>query len=95
VSYPKTKISFICGCGTFCLTLKEKHGLRLFEKKMLRGIFGPKRVDVTGRQRKLHKNEHNFCSSQNIWVIISRRMGRTSRMLGGDEKFIQNFSQKI
>jgi hypothetical protein len=36
------------GCETWSLTLREEYKLRVFEKKMLRRIFGPKRDEVTG-----------------------------------------------
>jgi hypothetical protein len=36
------------GCETWSLTLREEHGLRLFENRALRRIFGPKRNEVTG-----------------------------------------------
>jgi len=36
------------------LTLREEHSLRLFEKRVLRRIFGPERGDVTKELRKLH-----------------------------------------
>jgi hypothetical protein len=36
------------GCETWSLTLKEERGLRVFENGVLRGIFGPKRDEVTG-----------------------------------------------
>jgi hypothetical protein len=42
------------GRETWSLTLKEEHRLRVFENKMLRRIFGPKRDEVTGGRRKLH-----------------------------------------
>jgi hypothetical protein len=35
-------------CETWSLTLREEHRLRVFEKRVLRGIFGPKRDEVTG-----------------------------------------------
>jgi hypothetical protein len=37
------------GCETLSLTLREEHSLRVFEDKVLRRIFGPKRDKVTGR----------------------------------------------
>jgi len=37
--------------------LREEHRLRVFEKRVLRGIFGPKRDEVTGEWRKLHNEE--------------------------------------
>jgi len=42
------------GCGTWLLTLKEEYRLRVFENRMLRKIFVPKRDEVTGEWRKLH-----------------------------------------
>jgi hypothetical protein len=49
------------GCETWSLTLREEHRLRVFEKRVLRRIFGPKRDEVTGEWRKLHNGElHNW-----------------------------------
>jgi hypothetical protein len=45
------------GCKTWCLVLREEHKLRLFERRVLRRIFGPKRDDVMGEWRKLHNEE--------------------------------------
>jgi hypothetical protein len=42
------------GCETWSLTLKEEHRLGVFENRVLRRIFGPKRDEVTGEWRKLH-----------------------------------------
>ena len=36
------------GCGTWSLISKEKHGLRVFENKVLKKIFGAKRDEITG-----------------------------------------------
>jgi hypothetical protein len=41
-------------CETWSLTLREEHRLRVFENRVLRRIFGPKRDEVTGEWRKLH-----------------------------------------
>ena len=41
------------GCETWSLTLREEHRLRVFENKVLRRIFGPKRDGVTGRVEKI------------------------------------------
>jgi hypothetical protein len=59
------------------LTFREEHRLRVFEKSVLRGIFGPKRDEVIGGWRKLHNEElHNLYSSPSmIRMIKSRRMG--------------------
>jgi hypothetical protein len=41
------------GCETWSLTLREEHILRVFENRVLRGIFGSKREEVTEGWRKL------------------------------------------
>jgi hypothetical protein len=58
------------------VTLREEHRLRVFENRVLRGIFGPKRDEVTGECRKWHSGElHNLYSSRDIIrQIKSRRM---------------------
>jgi hypothetical protein len=63
-------------CDTWSLTLREEHGLWVFENRMLRRIFGPKREDVAGGWRRLHNEElHNLYTSPNvIIVIISKTM---------------------
>jgi hypothetical protein len=54
--------------------LREEHRLRIFENRVLRRIFGPKR-EKGGLQRKLHDIElHSLYSLPNIKVIKSRRM---------------------
>ena len=45
------------GCETWSLTLREEHRLRMFENRVLRRIFGPKRDEVTGNWRKLYNDE--------------------------------------
>jgi hypothetical protein len=55
------------GCETWSLTLREEHRLRVFENRVVRRIFGPKRDEVTGEWRKLHSEElHILYSSPNI-----------------------------
>jgi hypothetical protein len=58
------------------LTLREEHRLRVFENRVLRRIFGPKRDEVTGGWSKMHNEElHGLYSSPNIVrVIKARRM---------------------
>jgi hypothetical protein len=64
------------GCETWSLMLGKEHRLRVFENKVLRRIFGPKRDEVTGGWRKLHNEElHGLYSSPSIVrVIKARRM---------------------
>jgi hypothetical protein len=45
------------GCETWLLTLREKHGLRVFENRVLRRISGPKKNEIIGDWRKLHNEE--------------------------------------
>jgi hypothetical protein len=45
------------GCETWSLTLREEHRLEVFENRVQRRIFGPKRDEVTGEWKKLHKEE--------------------------------------
>ena len=47
------------GCETWWLTLREERRLRVFENRVLRKIFGPKRDEVKGKWRKLHCKELN------------------------------------
>jgi len=47
------------GCETWLLTLKEERRVKVFENRVLRRIFGPKRDEVTGEWRKLHNEEFN------------------------------------
>jgi hypothetical protein len=73
------------GCETWSLTLREEHRLRVFQNRVLRRIFGPKRDEVTGGWRKLHNEElHDLYSSSSIIRMIkSRRMkwvGHVARM---------------
>jgi hypothetical protein len=73
------------GCETWSLTVREEHKLRVFENRVSRRIFVPKRDGVTGGWRKLHNEElHNLYSSPSIIIIMkSRRMrwaGQVARM---------------
>ena len=47
------------GCETWSLTLRDRRRLRVFENRVLRRVFGPKRDEVTGEWRKLHIEELN------------------------------------
>jgi hypothetical protein len=64
-------------CETWSLTLREEHRLRVFENRVLRRIFGPKRDEVTRGWRNLHNEElHNLYSSPRISRMIKPRRMR-------------------
>jgi hypothetical protein len=53
--------------------MRKERRLRVFENRVLRRIFGPKRDEVTGEWRRLHNEEVNdLYSPLNIRVIKSR-----------------------
>jgi len=86
------------GCGTWSVILREEHGLRLFENRVLRRIFGPKRDKVTGEWGKLHNEELNdlYCSPNIVRLIKSVRMrwaGHVARM-GREERFVHCFGRE-
>jgi hypothetical protein len=65
----------LCGCETWSLTLREEHRLRVFEKRVLRRIFGSKRDEVIGGWRKLHNEGLHklYSSSSTIKMFKSKR----------------------
>jgi hypothetical protein len=68
------------GCETWYLTLREEHRLEVFENRVWRRIFGPKREEVTGEWRKLHNEElHDLYSLPSIIRIIKVRGMRSVR----------------
>jgi len=73
------------GCEAWSPTLQEERKLRVFEKMVLRRIFGPRRNEVAGEWRRLHIEELNdlYSSPNIVRVIKSRRMrwaGHVARM---------------
>jgi hypothetical protein len=50
------------GCETWSLILREEHRLRVFENRVLRGIFGLKRDEVIGGWRKLQMRSFITCT---------------------------------
>jgi hypothetical protein len=72
-------------CKTWSLTLREEHRVRVFENKVLRRIFIPRRDEATGEWRKLHNKELRdlYSSPSMIRIIKSRRrrlVGHVARM---------------
>ena len=81
------------GCETWSLTLREEHRLRVFENRVLRSVFGPKRDEVTGEWRKLHNEELNdLYSLPNIVRVVKSRImrwaGHVARM--GEERGVHS-----
>jgi hypothetical protein len=73
------------GCEIWSLTLREEHRLRVSENRVLRRIFGLRRVEVTGGWRKLHNEglRDLYSSPSIIRLIKSRKMrwaGHVARM---------------
>ena len=79
-------------CETWSLTLREERRLRVFENRVLRRVFRPKRDVVTGEWRKLHNEELNdlYSLPNIVRVVKSRRMrwaGHVARM--GEDRGVQ------
>jgi hypothetical protein len=77
----------LCGCKTWSLIFGEEQRLRVFDNRVLRKIFGPKREE-DGSWRRLHNDElHSLYSSPNISKVIKSRrmrwMGHVARMREG------------
>ena len=64
------------GCETWSLTLREERRQRVFENRVLRRVFVPKRDEVTGERRKLHNEElsDRYSLPNIVRVVKSRRM---------------------
>jgi hypothetical protein len=64
------------GCETWSLTLREERRLRVFENRVVRRVYGPKRDKLTGEWRKLHNEELNdlYSLPKIVRVVKSRRM---------------------
>ena len=62
------------GCETWSVTFREESRLRVFENRVLRTIFGPKRDEVTRGWRRLRNEElYDLYSPNVMWVIKLRR----------------------
>jgi hypothetical protein len=88
--------SFLYGCETWSLTLREEHKLRVFENRVLTRIFGQKRGEVTRKLGKLHSEELNnlYSSPDVIRQIKSRRMKCVARVACMGEESVPGFGGK-
>jgi len=72
------------GCETWSLKLTEERRLRVFENRVLRRIFGPKRDELRRDWRKLHNEELSVLySSPNIVRVIKSRIMRWAGHVAG------------
>jgi hypothetical protein len=76
LKYKNIIFHVLYGYETWFLTLREEHRLRVFENRVVRRVFGPKKDEVAGGWRRLHNEElHNLYASPDlIRVIKSRRL---------------------
>ena len=76
ISHIKCNTVVLYGCETWSLILREEMKLRVFDKMVLRRIFGPRRDEVTEEWRRSHNEELNdlYSSPNIVRVIKSRRM---------------------
>jgi len=72
--------------------LREESGFRVFENRVLKIIFGPRRDEVTGEWRKLQNKLSDLYSSPNIvWVIKSRMRWARHVACTGKSKGVYGF----
>ena len=79
------------GCETWSLTLREERGLRVFENRVFRRVFGPKRDEVTGEWRKLRNEGLIYCAGGKI---EKNEMGGACGAYGGGESCAQGSGGK-
>ena len=88
--YQHSLIVVLYGCETWLLTLREERRLRVFENRVLRRVFGPKRDEVTGEWRKLHNEElSDLYSLPNIVRVVKSRRMKWVGHVGGGERCAQ------
>jgi hypothetical protein len=72
--YKTIVLPALCVSETLSFALREVHGLRVFETRVERRIFGRKRGEVAGGWRTLHNEElYNLYDSPNMIRVISQR----------------------
>jgi hypothetical protein len=70
----KNFAQILYGCESWSQTLREEHRLRVFENRVLRGMFGPKRYEIERGCRKVHNEElHNLYCSPGITRMIKSK----------------------
>jgi len=76
--------------------MREEHRLRVFENRVSRRIFEPKRDEVIGKRRKLHNDELGdlYSAPSIVRVIKSRRMGWAGHVACMGEGCVQGFGRE-
>ena len=76
--------------------MREERRLKVFENKVLRRIFGPKRDEVKGEWKELHNEELNdlYSSPKIVGVIKSRKKRWVGHVAGMGERCMQGFGAK-
>jgi len=74
----------VYGCETWSLILRKERRLRVFENRVLRRTFGPRRDEVTEEWRKRGNEELNdlYCSPNIVWTIKSKGMRWAEHVAG-------------
>ena len=86
------------GCETWSLKFREGRRLMVFENRVLRKIFGPKRDEATREWRKLHIEKINdlYSSPNIVRVIIEKNeMDGACSAYGGKKRRTQGFGGEI
>ena len=85
------------GCETWSRAFREERRLRVFDNRVLRRKFGPKKDEVKREWRKLHNEELNgmYFSPNIVRVIKSRRMRWAGHVARMGESSIQGFCGEI
>ena len=83
---PKIFPVVLYGCETWSLTWREERRLRVFENRVLRRMYGPKRDEITREWRKLHDEELNnlYFSPDLVRAIKSRRISWAGHVARGE-----------
>ena len=82
-------LPILYGCETWSLTLREEHRLRVFENRVLRRVFGPKRDEVTGNGENYIMRSLVICTPCAGGKIEKNEMGGACGAYGGGERGAQ------
>jgi len=82
------------GCESWSTTLADEHTLRVFENKVLRKIYGPKREEMTGEWRRLHNEVlHGLYDSPEVVKTTEIKTSKVGRPCGQGRKYEKRSSR--